>query len=317
MQAIVSPSLAGRRFSPFPFSWCWTESQLIARATGGCITDPRDRPRMMPDTGRPAHPMVFFNAALRARNRPEVMESLIGGYEAWQKVGRWGAAECRFVPAPGSGRGVVESWIGAVGRTSKGHATVRFEFRAVADGSGEVLAEGNMLLFLLGRGAPDAPRLPVPAVSLPPTPPETGTHHCCSPNVSFDWAMASGDWNRIHFEAAPGAPAPLAHGPRNVALVISDVARALCGGEPSAVREVRVARLPAPHYLGEPTRTEIWPLEATRAVARLVVPAASRIDGGEGDKVVIDGVHLTLDAAPAPHHPERLGAQPPPGGTRA
>ena len=56
-------------------------------------------------------------------------------------------------------------------------------------------------------------------------------------------------------------------------------------------RHIFRGSLPAPHYPPEPTETRFWK-EGDRILGRLVVPAAGRIDGGDGDKVCIDQIEL-------------------------
>ncbi len=149
----VDPGVAGARFGGYDFSWTWETTQLIARAAGCSIGDERDRPFMLRDSEAPGHVMIPYNGALLARNRPEVMQRLIGGYDVWQRVGRWGSAGARFLrPVPRAGRGRVHCGFSAVGTTAKGHALVRFEFEVDDAAAGVRLATGWMLLFLLGCG---------------------------------------------------------------------------------------------------------------------------------------------------------------------
>ncbi len=114
-------------------------------------------------------------------------------------------------------------------------------------------------------------------------------------HVTFDWAMASGYWNPTHFDTRAGTPAPLVHGPRNMALVLHDVVRCWAAGDASRIREVTLGSLPAPHYPSEPTETHLWRAAGGHVRARLVVPASGRIDGGAGDKIVVDRIEIALE----------------------
>jgi hypothetical protein len=292
--AKVDPAVAGARFSPYEFSWTWETSQLLARAAGCSIDTEADRPLMLRSSERAADPMVLFNGALLARNRAEVMDRLIGGYDTWQAVGRWGSGGAKFSKAiPQSGRAVVNCGFTDVGATSKGHALVRFAFEVDDAGSGARLAEGWMLLFLLGCGSEGAGKLATPTIKVPERGADIVVAHETPVNVTFDWAVPSQDWNSTHFETKGSNPAPLVHGPRNMALVLHDVARAFAGGKLEQVREITVGSLPAPLYPKEPTETRFWK-EGGKIFGRLVAPAAGRIDGGSGDKVVIDQIEIAV-----------------------
>jgi len=292
----VDPAIAGTRFDPHEFAWDWTTAQLIARAAGCSIADDLDRPLMAPDSGRPGHPLILFNGALLARNRTEVMERLIGGYDAWKRIGRWGSAYMRFRgPLARTGRARVSCGFTDVAGTSKGHALVRFSFAVEDVDSRRELADGWMLLFLLGCAPDGAARLVSPHAAMPDSEPDTVLTHGTPVNVTFDWAMASGDWNPMHFERQAGNPAPLVHGPRNMALILHDAARTFAGGRLERVREITLGTMPAPHYPGEPTESRFWCDGAQRVLGRLVVPAAARLDGGVGDKVVIDQIEIALE----------------------
>jgi|GEM_PF-4591108 len=287
----VPLDIVGATFSDYEFEWTWETSQLLARATGCSIRDERDIPRMHRTSDAPGHPMLPFNGALLARNRDEVMDRLIGGYANWQQVGRWGSGAAKFAkPIPQSGRGRVSSRITELGATSKGHALVRFNFE-VDDTAGGRLLEGWMLLFLLGCAPEGAGAISPPRVAIPERAPDEVVAHDTPVNVTFDWAVPSGDWNTTHFIQQEGNPAPLTHGPRNMGLVISDACRVFAGGDVSQLKEITIASLPAPHYPPEPTETRFW-REGGNILGRLVVPAAGRIDGGTGEKVCIDGIEL-------------------------
>lgn len=293
--AKVDAAIAGRRFSEFEFSWDWPTTQLIARATGGHVTDPLDAPWMMRDSDRPGHPMILFNGALVARNREEVMQALIGGYEVWQEVGRWGSGHAEFKGAiPRSGRARVGCGFTEVGGTSKGHALVRFTFEVDDAASGQRLMEGWMLLFLLGCAPDGGSKITPPRIAVPERPADRTIERDTPVDVTFDWAMPSADWNSTHFVTKGSNPAPLVHGPRNMALVMQDVARAFAEGRVDRVRSITLGSMPAPHYPGEPTETRFWDEGSGRVLGRLVVPAGRRIDGGDGDKVVIDQIEITL-----------------------
>jgi hypothetical protein len=295
----LGPEVAGTEFSPHDFSWTWPDSQLIARAAGCSIDDPLDRPSLLRDSTRPGHPMIAFNGALLARNREEVMRTLCGGYERWQQVGRWGAAFLRFAAGlPRSGRGRVSCRFTEVGGTSKGHALARFAFEVDDAATGARLADGWMLLFLLGCGSEALGRLASPRIEIPERTPDFVVSHETPANVTFDWAMPSDDWNATHFEIRPGNPAPLVHGPRNLAMVLHDAARLLAGGGPERVREITLGSLAAPHYPREATETRLWKAGDRLLLARLVVPAPARLDGGAGEKVVIDQIEIALTDPP-------------------
>jgi hypothetical protein len=295
----VDPAIAGTRFEPYEFAWDWSMTQLIARAAGCSVADDLDRPLMLPDSDRPGHPLILFNGALLARNRAEVMDRLIGGYDIWKRVGRWGSAYMRF---HGSlvrrGRARVRCGFTEVGGTSKGHALVRFAFTVEESETGRELAAGWMLLFLLGCAPEGAARLASAAVPMPERAPDAILAHDTPVNATFDWAMASGDWNPTHFERQAENPAPLVHGPRNMALVLHDAARTYAGGHLERVRAIALGTIPAPHYPGEDTETRFWRDGDGRILARLVVPAAARIDGGAADKVVIDQLEIALATDP-------------------
>ena len=192
----VDPKIAGTKFSAHEFAWDWKTSQLLARATGCSIRDELDRPSMLKDSDRPGHLMIPFNGALAARNRAEVMDRLIGGYDVWQDVGRWGSGGAKFLGAvPRSGRGRVGCGFTEVGATSKGHALVRFTFEVDDADSGQRLMEGWMLLFLLGCGSEDAGKLNPPRIAMPERAPDQVVEHQTPVNVTFDWAVPSEDWN--------------------------------------------------------------------------------------------------------------------------
>lgn len=291
----VDAGIKGVRFSPHEFSWDWQVSQLLSRAAACSITEESDRPSLLRDSKRPANPMIVFNGALVARNRAEVMDRLIGGYDNWQEVGRWGSGSVVFPrPLPKSGKARVSSGFSDVGGTSKGHALVRFDFQVDDAGSGERLAEGWMLLFLLGCGSEALGKLAPPRIAVPERQPDVVVAHDTWLNVTFDWAVPSADWNTTHFETRSGNPAPLVHGPRNMALVLNDAARAFAGGAQERVREITLGSMPAPHFPPEPTETRFWKEADGRILGRLVVPAASRTDGGAGEKVVIDQIEIKL-----------------------
>lgn len=288
----VPMSVVGTVFSAYEFSWTWETSQLLARATGCSIREERDVASLMKASNRAGHPMAPFNGALLARNRDEVMDQLIGGYANWQQVGRWGSGGAKFFkPVPQSGRGRVSSRISEVGGTSKGHALVRYAFEVDDASDGSRLLEGWMLLFLLGCAPDGAGALAAPRIAIPERAPDEVIEHRTPLNVTFDWAVPSGDWNTTHFVQQAGNPAPLTHGPRNMGLVLSDANRLFAGGEPDRLKEVTIGSLPAPHYPPEPTETRFW-RDGERVLGRLVVPAAGRVDGGEGDKVCLDQVEL-------------------------
>lgn len=287
----VPLDIVGATFSEYEFAWTWETSQLLSRATGCSIKDFHDYPHLAPVSDAAGHPMVPFNGALLARNRDEVMDRLIGGYANWQQVGRWGSGAAKFSkPVPQSGRGRVSSRISELGATSKGHALVRFEFE-VDDLAGGRLLEGWMLLFLLGCAPEGAGTISPPRVSIPDREADEIQSHNTPLNVTFDWAVPSGDWNTTHFVQQEGNPAPLTHGPRNMGLVIADACRMYADGDFSKLKEITIGSLPAPHYPPEATVTRFWE-EGDRILARLVVPAGSRIDGGEGEKICIDGIEL-------------------------
>ncbi len=293
--AKVDPAIAGKRFTESEFSWDWPTTQQIVRATGGSVANEIDAPWMMRDSDRPAHPMILFNGALVARNREEVMTALIGGYNTWQEVGRWGSGHAEFKDAiPRSGSARVGCGFTEVGGTSKGHALVRFNFEVDDATSGERLMEGWMLLFLLGC-APEHPgKISPPRIAMPDREADQTIAHETEVDVTFDWAMPSGDWNSTHFVTKGSNPAPLVHGPRNMALVMQDAARAFSEGRVDRIRSITLGSMPAPHYPPEPTESRFWDEGNGRILGRLVVPAASRIDGGEGDKVVIDQIEITI-----------------------
>ena len=288
----VPTDVVGTTFSEFEFEWTWQTSQLLSRATGCSIREERDLPCLAKDSKAPGHPMIPFNGALLARNRDEVMDQLIGGYANWQQVGRWGSGGAKFFGAvPQSGRGRVSSRISELGATSKGHALVRFNFEVHDTANGAQLLEGWMLLFLLGCGPEGVGALSPPRITIPDREADEVVVHDTPVNVTFDWAVPSGDWNTTHFIQQPGTPAPLTHGPRNMGLFLQDACRLFAGGQVDRLKEVTIGSLPAPHYPPEPTQTRFW-TEDDRVFGRLVVPAAGRIDGGEGDKVCIDQVEL-------------------------
>ena len=288
----VSLDVVGRAFSEYEFDWNWQTTQLLSRACGASIREQRDVPSLMNISDGPAHPMVPFNGALLARNRDEVMDQLIGGYATWQKVGRWGSGGAKFFGAvPQSGRGRVSSRITEVGGTSKGHALVRFNFEVADATSGAPILEGWMLLFLLGCAPDGAGALAAPRIAIPDRTPDEVVARDTPVNVTFDWAVPSGDWNTTHFIQQEGNPAPLTHGPRNMGLVLQDASRVCANGDLSKLKEVTIGSLPAPHYPPEPTETRFWN-EGDRILGRLVVPASGRIDGGEGDKTCIDQIEL-------------------------
>lgn len=288
----VPLDIAGTAFSDFEFTWSWQTSQLLSRATGCSIREERDLPRLMNASDGAGHPMVPFNGALLARNRDEVMDQLIGGYANWQQVGRWGSGGAKwFKPVPQSGRGRVSSRISEFGGTSKGHALVRFNFEVNDAADGSPLLEGWMLMFLLGCAPERAGAITPPRIAMPGQEADEVVAHDTDVNVTFDWAVPSGDWNTTHFVQQAGNPAPLTHGPRNMGLVIQDACRVFAGGRVDRLKEITIGSLPAPHYPPEPTETRFW-REGERILGRLVVPAAGRIDGGEGDKVCIDQVEL-------------------------
>lgn len=291
----VDPAIAGTRFSPAEFTWTRETGQLLARAAGCSIADDRDRGLLLRGAAAHGHPLIPFNASVTARNRPEVMERLIGGYDVWQAVGRWGSGEVAFpTPLAPEGRGRVSSAVTEVGCTSKGHALVRFTFEAADADTGARIAEGWMLMFLLGCGTPDAGRLTPPRLDMPEGAADTVVSHETPLNVTFDWAMGSGDWNSTHFERKGDNPAPLVHGPRNMALVLHDAARAFAGGDPARIARIAVGVMAAPHYPLEPTETRFWNGGDGRVLGRLVVPGDHRRDGGTGDKVVIDQIEIRV-----------------------
>ncbi len=293
--AKVDPAIAGKRFSDFEFSWEWPTTQQIVRATGGSVTNEVDAPWMMRDSDRPAHPMILFNGALVARNREEVMKALIGGYSTWQDVGRWGSGHAEFKGAiPQSGSARVSCGFTEVGGTSKGHALVRFNFEVDDSASGERLMEGWMLLFLLGCAPENPGKISPPRIAMPDRAADKTVARETEVDVTFDWAMPSGDWNSTHFVTKGSNPAPLVHGPRNMALVMQDAARSFSEGRVDRIRSITLGSMPAPHYPPEPTETRFWDEGNGRILGRLVVPAANRIDGGEGDKVVIDQIEITI-----------------------
>jgi len=293
--AKVNPAVAGKRFSEFEFSWEWSTTQQIVRAVDGSVTRAIDSPWMMRDSDRPGHPMILFNGALLARNREEVMSALIGGYDVWQDVGRWGSGKADFkraIPRAGSAR--VGCGFTEVGATSKGHALVRFTFEVDDADSGDRLMDGWMLLFLLGCGHPDAGKISPPRIAVPERDADKVLEHATPVDVTFDWAMPSGDWNSTHFVTKGANPAPLVHGPRNMALVMQDAGRAFADGRVDRIRSITLGSMPAPQYPPEASETRFWDGGDGRVLGRLVVPAASRIDGGEGDKVVIDQIEIAL-----------------------
>ena len=295
----VDPGIAGVRFSEFEFAWDWKATQLIARSAGCSIDDDLDRPWMLRDSDRPGHLMIPFNGAILARNRPEVMERLIGGYDVWQAVGRWGSGSLRFLaPIPRAGCGRVGCRFTDVGATSKGHALVRFAFEVDDAGSGVRLADGWMLLFVLGCGGETAGKIAPTRVAMPSRAPDVVARHDTPINVTFDWAMPSDDWNTTHFEPKGSNPAPLVHGPRNMAMVLHDAARTFASGRLEDVHEITLGNLPAPLYPGEATESRLWDEGRGRVLAQLVVPAGARIDGGSGEKLVMDQIEMKLSPAP-------------------
>jgi hypothetical protein len=185
----------------------------------------------------------------------------------------------------------VRSRISELGGTSKGHALVRFAFEVDDATTGARLLDGWMLLFLLGCAPEGAAPLAAPRTAIPDREHDEIQSHQTSLNVTFDWAVPSGDWNTTHFIQQEGNPAPLTHGPRNMGLVLEDACRMFADGDRTKLKEVTIASLPAPHYPPEPTETRFW-REGDRVLARLVVPAVGRIDEGDGDKVCIDGIEL-------------------------
>jgi hypothetical protein len=182
----------------------------------------------------------------------------------------------------------------AVGATSKGHGLARFTFEVEELPGGGGLARGWMLLFLLECGDESLGRLASSPIAVPARPPDLVVAHETPVNVTFDWAMPSNDWNPTHFDTRAGNPAPLVHGPRNMSLVLHDAARAFAAGDPALVRRITLGSLPAPHFPPEPTETRLWHEAGDRVLARLVVPAAGRTDGGAGEKIVIDQIEIGL-----------------------
>ncbi len=293
--AKVDPAVAGKRFSEFEFSWDWATTQLIVRATGGSVTNPIDAPWMMRDSDRPGHPMILFNGALEARNREEVMSALIGGYDVWQDVGRWGSGQAEIkgkIPQAGTAR--VGCGFTEVGATSKGHALVRFVFEIDDAKSGDRLMDGWMLLFLLGCGHPDAGKISPPRITIPEREADKVLRYETPVDVTFDWALPSADWNSTHFVTKGTNPAPLVHGPRNMALVMQSAARVFADGHVDRIKSITLGSLPAPQYPAEASETRYWDEGDGRVLGRLVVPAADRIDGGDGDKVVMDGIDIQI-----------------------
>lgn len=287
---VVDPSIAGQRFPPLAFAWTWSDSQLIARAAACALDEPLDRPRLLPSTTLPGHPMIAFNGGLLARNRPEVMDRLIGGYDNWERLGRWGSGGLRFHrPLANEGRALVTCGFTETGSSSKGHALVRFVFEMRGE-AGEELADGWMLLFVLGGGSPALGKLEAPRIAVPARPPDAVVVHETPVNVTFDWAMPSHDWNTTHFDVRPGNPAPLVHGPRNMSMVMHDAVRTFADGEPSRVRSITLGSLPASLFPREATETHLWREAAGRVLARLLVRAPHRVDGGAGDKIVMDQI---------------------------
>ncbi len=239
--------------------------------------------------------MIPFNGALLARNRAEVMDRLIGGYENWQAVGRWGSARLAFhgaIPAAGSGR--VESSLSEVGATSKGHATVGFSFQVDDRATGRRLADGWMLLFLLGCAPRGVGKLEPSQLAMPDGGPDAVVRHATPVNTTLDWALPTGDWNATHFTAQKNNPAPLVHGPRNLALVLHDAARLYAGGHLERIVSIDLGSLPAPHFPGEMTETHLWRSASGKILCRLVVPRAARRDGDTADKVVLDRLALKV-----------------------
>ena len=293
----VDPGVLDKELSAFEFEWDWPATQQITRATGGEITDSNDAPWLMRDSESPGHPMILFNAALVARNRDEAMDALIGGYSIWQDVGRWGSGHAAIKgKIPRTGKGRVNSRFTEIGGTSKGHALVRFVFEIDDDTSGERLMDGWMLLFLLGCAPEGAGKLSPPRIAVPERAPDHVVEHDTPTNVTFDWALPSGDWNSTHFVTKGTNPAPLVHGPRNMGLVMHDAATAFVSGRVDRISQITLGSMPAPHYPPEKTETRFWDDGDGRALGRLVVPAASRIDGGKGDKVVIDQIEIHLSS---------------------
>jgi hypothetical protein len=289
----VDPAIAGTRFRPFEFGWDWRTTQLLARAAGASLDDPRDAPLLLPGATRPGHPMIPFNGALLARNRAEVMDVLIGGYDNWQAVGRWGSARMSFrAPIPGAGSGRVECAISEVGATSKGHATVGFSFSVFDRETNDLLVDGWMLLFLLDCAPAGAGKLEAPTRALPQRDPDLVVPHPTPANTTLDWALAADDWNATHFATRGPNPAPLIHGPRNLSLVLHDAARAFLDGHLEKITAVDLGSLPSPHFCGECTETSLWRGDDGALRARLVVPGAARRDGAAGDKVLLDKIEI-------------------------
>ncbi|NNL85226.1 MAG: hypothetical protein HKP27_06210 [Myxococcales bacterium] len=79
-----------------------------------------------------------------------------------------------------------------------------------------------------------------------------------------------------------------------MALVMQDAAREAAGGDVARVRAITVGAMPAPHYPPEPTETRFWREGTGRLLGRLVVPAAARTDGGDGNKTVIDQIEIAV-----------------------
>ncbi len=291
----VDPGVVDKALSDYEIDWDWPVTQQISRATGGEITDAADAPWLMRESDRPGHPMILFNGALVARNRDEAMDALIGGYSIWQDVGRWGSGHASIKgPIPRRGRARVMSRFTEVGGTSKGHALVRFVFEIDDADKGDRLMDGWMLLFLLGCAPENAGKLSPPRIAVPERTPEHVVEHETPTNVTVDWALPSGDWNSTHFVTKGTNPAPLVHGPRNMGLVMHDAAAVAASGRVDRIASITLGSMPAPHYPSEKSETRFWDEGNGTLLGRLVVPAAQRIDGGDGDKIVIDQIEIAL-----------------------
>jgi acyl dehydratase len=166
----------------------------------------------------------------------------------------------RSLPAEGHVRGV--SRIVDLVDKGEGRGALVFVEREITDiATGECLATVNQTIFCRGDGGFNGPARTLPAPRpIPQRAPDDKVLAPTSPQSALIYRL-SGDYNPLHSNPAAARAAgferPILHGLATFGVTCHALMKALCGGEPAAVRAMS-GRFSAPVFPGETLSVEVW-----------------------------------------------------------
>lgn len=213
----------------------------------------------------------------------------------WRKVLNGEQSIRLHRPLPAEGSVVGEMRVADVVDKGEGKDCLLYTVRDVrAAGGGELLCEVHNTVVLRGHGGFGGSGTRREGAAATAARPARIADHVVDfsilPQAGLIYRL-SGDFNPLHADPAiaqqAGFPRPILHGAATWGIAGHAIMRKLCGSDTGRVRSFG-ARFTSPVYPGETLRTEIWEVEAGRAVFRCSVPAR--------DKVVLDAGEFTYEA---------------------